>query len=276
MSDDWNAELENLAAKVVEGLTHFTLRRQDFNLGQSVPDFSILQGERKIGVLEVTRVLRPEALNLWAGLHKHGTIRLEASERLWVVWLASDIVAVKRLVQILPALLRDIELLAGPGEQELVIDESDGFEVSADLAALKGRLRTAGIRRCSGITVEDSSPRGEIVILPRSRVGTLHAGLVTRDAAVAMEASDNRFKCSLRPADGNGELFVWLIDTPGEMAMTLPRHSAVGTDTDAPVLPPEVTRVWVAAPPNVGENAPRAVWSSSGGAWESHPIPALG
>ena len=56
--------------------------------------------------------------------------------------------------------------------------------------------------------------------------------------------------------------------------MTLPRQPAIGTDADAPVLPSEVTRVWVGAPPSVGEAAPRAVWSSSGGAWVAHPLPA--
>ena len=74
------------------------------------------------------------------------------------------------------------------------------------------------------------------------------------------------------------ELFVWLDDGNGGMALVAPRlfpGQASVYPKDGPALPPQVTRVWAATGPDDRDVLARGLWVADGRVWQViNPPPA--
>jgi len=138
-------------------------------------------------------------------------------------------------------------------------------------AEINESLHQAGVQLVLSEPAHDSRSAGAVLVDQPGVGGFVGPDLVTQEVAQALALPDNIVKLKAAGAGRRAELFVWLIDTMGSLAMrtTLTNPDFPdGYPTDGPTLPPIATGVWVATLPSVAAPFARVLWYSDGGVWQ--------
>lgn len=185
----------------------------------------------------------------------------------WFLVTASSEISIKVLQKQLPELLFQAEqqnlvspipVVLMPNYNFLVGDQPQTSLVECGILMMSSLLASNGIK-------------GKVYIKPPSRGGAIGPDMVTTAVESVLQYQDNLAKLATANEGERAELFVWLGNSRASMALTTPRlfpNLESSFPTRGPVLPPEVSRVWVATGPSDVDVLARALWKAEGGNWE--------
>ena len=268
-------ELEDSAIELVAATTGVTYACLDRgHVREQMPDFELLQDDVRVGVLEVTSTRPQPRAEFTAALRKHPII-VPDSRLFWNLVMGRINCSVRELGRILPSLLSTVEQHMPNGSGFQVHDPTyypyARSPVSPVSAEINESLHQAGVELVLSEPAHDSRSAGAVLVHQPAVGGFVGPALVTEEVGQVLAADDNKVKLEVAEAGQRAELFVWLIDTMGSLAMrttlTDPDFPG-GCPTDGPTLPPIATGVWVATLPSVAAPFARVLWYSDGGLWQ--------
>jgi len=257
--------LECAAGRVVEAVTDLRLRSLPEIPDKWSPDFEICDiAGRRIGVMEVTSTISSERAHFEAAKAKQSwdTPGLAHS------WLVSASLAAnpRKLKRDLPALLAEREH-QGLGGTSVAPQFGAGDSTLVALAALDVQFVAP---------FDGRSPC--IVLNPAPYGGFPGPSDVVDDVTKELVKTDNLSKLRTAGPGERAELFVWLADTVGSLAIMMLRL-APGEPDSGPSeqhrlsLPEGVTRVWAAAGPWSADTFASDVWYADNAGW--HVVDAV-
>lgn len=263
-------DLAEIARCVVEQQTSLQAFPLDPGGGaRPLADFTLQSGGKPIGVLEVTAV-RPSEREAFAHAARGAVSRVPGSRLVWNVVVQSTTVRVKGLLVSARPLLSQIEAeLPSGGFVEVLHPDYHPWGRSPVSAELNTALYAAGMSLVLALPAKDPSQAGRVVWEPPAVGGMLGPTLVTEEVQSALDAEDNQLKLLQEEVEFR-ELFVWLVDTPGSLALRTPLSNpqfSGGYPVDGPRLPIGITRVWVGGLPNAEPPYAAALWQSVGDHW---------
>ena len=228
-------------------------------------DFVIPSSSSPTGCLEVTSTIKSDLRRFSALRNRLGPWATTAGAGLWFVRTAHN------QATLLTSLRANLdELLAPLGQLNhdgCLFDSRypTGAEHEVPLLAesIEAVFRLRRLRCPDGVVVQ-STYKG----------GFCGADDVTDEVADALTRKDNLKKLRSLGPQSPGELFVWLVDSPGEAALVFDaamRQSGNrdGSPGPAPGLPSGVARAWAAAGYEEVGHIARAVWYTEGGSWHA-------
>jgi hypothetical protein len=263
---------EDIASKIVALRTGISLEPLDNRLGIQLADFKFIDGAgEQVGLLEVSSYMPQNRPALIRALSKH-KMRVHSSRYAWYVYLSHDEINVKQLSRLLPAALARIESAAPRGVQAVVNDPVNHPYFDNGLSAEDNSfLHALGVESVATLPPRTSAAEGYLMIVPRAVGGMIGPSLVTEEVNRVLAMGDNRAKLGAAAPLQRAEMFVWLTDSLGSLALESPYIDVEAFQqfpTDAPTLPPEVTAVWVATGARDAFPYARALWHSDGGVWQ--------
>jgi hypothetical protein len=272
-------ELEHSAAELVAAATDVTYTCLDCGrVREQMPDFALLQGDVRVGVLEVTSSRPQDRAGFTAALREHPII-VPNSRLFWNLAMRINC-DVRELGKTLPDLLAKVERHMPSGSM-FEVHHPTGYPWTRRPvpAEINESLYQAGVQFVVSQPAHHGLPPGAVLVRPPGVGGFIGPNLVTQDVAQVLTCPDNLVKLEAAEAGQRAELFVWLIDTMGSLAMrttlTDPDFPG-GYPTDGPTLPSIATGVWVATLPSVAAPFARVLWYSDGGVWQPREIPSIG
>ncbi len=247
-----------MAASIVGGaLGRQTDRRDRPGAKPGTYDFAILDGSREVGALEVTSLAVEGAIDLEAALGRHGQgIETADLARRWVVSL--DEAAEERKIPYLEIKRRLIPfLVAIEAEGRQSFHTQDGWRSSAVRQLIEALPVETGFSY-------DRTKQPRVLVLPPGRAAMVGGEVAHR--AIEEAAAGDRFAGERRKLKASNlperHLFVWVHTSVWDVwAAVRDEHPP----DRAPVLPEEITSLWLAA---MGAPDYAAVWRADrGGPW---------
>ena len=271
-------QLEDVAAAIVAALTGITARREDRGGPPQVADFSLFLDGDKQGLLEVSISTSSARHTQNDAITRQLPRRIADSKRYWHMVLQHESVKVKPLAEALPRLLLEIEKSVPEGHFAQMHDPVTlKFFPNGLPSEISCELYELGVLFLYSLPSGRTTNEGWLNVQQPSIGGSIGPSLVTDEVNKVLSQPDNQKKLA-QSTGPRAELFVWLVDTIGAMAMTIPNYEGkidTGGDVNAPRLPKAVSRVWVGSYPTIDRRPARAIWVSDGGAWEICEVPLL-
>jgi hypothetical protein len=200
--------------------------------------------------------------------------KVPGTARSWLATVAHPKVDLEELHRRLIPLIIDLDREFGQADTPPPID-IEGLPRSI-LDPPRQELHDLGIIRVFSGPRDPSTSNGLVIVSLRPVGGFIGPSDVTDE--VAQELSDLGNLAKLRAASSgeSSELFVWLSDSCGSMALHSPiLRGELGSSwpTEDVPLPAGVTGAWAATGPGAIDHLAHAVWHSVGGPWVVHQPP---
>lgn len=273
-----NEVLEDIAAATVAAITGVRVQREDNGGPKQIADFSMWSGEDCSGLLEVSSSTNAARSSQFAALTRHLPDKINGSERAWHLVLRHEGVPAKPLAKQLPTVLTSVERQVPEGHFAQIHDPgTQQFFPNGISAEINEHLYDLGVLFLYSLAPGTEAGRGWLDVQQNSVGGAIGPSLVTEEVNRVLDKPDNQQKLSQSPGP-RAEIFVWLNDTIGAMAMTIPNPVGAldaGGEENAPRLPSSMSKVWVGSYPSTDPRPARAIWASTGGAWEICEAPTL-
>ncbi len=268
MTRNSSTRSEIQAARIVAAQTNCFCTRLDPGGGATqLPDFQLEDARgKRIGVLEVTSVVVGELL-AFRSANVNYELADDQLRSAWFIVLRGTRANHRELQKNLAPLLVEAErhnfVPSLPYELIPNFNFSVGDEPQTSLYDLGVWMLTAlpGAR----------AKAGSISVKPPAQGGAIGPTQVTEAVQIALEKPDNLAKLSTAGQEERRELFVWLDDGNGGMALVAPRLFPGQVSVypkDGPALPPQLTRVWAATGPDDRDVLARGLWVADGGVWQ--------
>lgn len=267
--------LENLAARIVEAESSVSACRNDVRGGPpGQVDFKITDALARTGLLEVTSVPDSRLNATTSEIVKGTNFVLPHSQFIWVVTFDANRTVTRRMTRRLTRALGDLErshLIGRTDPDRISIRSSTLSTLGPDPipTALNDELHDMGVLHITTRGTDQPTERGVIHWALTAGVTRVSTNGIIDAVNQELQKCDNRKKLAPAAKTGRAELFVWL-DAPGHRIAAFniaePSIPQPEEPIPLPILPAEISAVWVAPTP-AGRGTAGPYWHSDGGPW---------